>query len=205
MKKHDGIAKRARQLMEKHGVEYAAADGALFTNLRIILLVVYIYKLLMNLIYIFGAFYNRNASGYVIKAGVMTAVCISTAVMVAGGVMIFSKKLLYKFAGIIGMFLSLPVQLTAFSGIMRSSDGIRGQFFSMHFVPAVIMAAVLVWMLVIIIRAEHIENKYYKKVLDNLYAEHHEQIVSDGDKNVSDEDWGNFLENYDPSGYKKQF
>lgn len=201
MKKYDGIAKRAEQLQKKHGIIYATADGALFKNLRIALTIVYIYKLLMNLIYILAAFFTGNVN----SMWVMTAVCVSTAFMIAGQVMIYSKKLFLKFAGLICTFLSLPAQLIAFSDVMRSSDGIRSQFFLWHFAPAVIMTAISIWMLVIIIRAEHIKNKFYKKVLNNLYAEHHEQIIPDGNKNISDKDWEKFLESYEPGGYKKQF
>lgn len=205
MKKHANIALRAQQLEKKHGVYYHTADGKLFKYLRLSVLLVYIYKLLMNLIYIAGAFFMLSAENMSINVGVMTAVCASTAVMIAGAVAIYLKSLLFKFAGLVGLLVAQPMQLAAFAQVMRNGNAIRSQFYWMHLIPAVIILLLSAWMLYIIIHAEHIKNFYYKKVVSNLYAAHHSSLAGDGSQGVSDEEWEEFLKNYDPSDYKKQF
>lgn len=67
-----------------------------------------------------------------------------------------------------------------------------------HFAPLFVLVILMAVTTVIAVRARIKTEKQYKKVLDNLYA-----LYSLNSDDISDEQWEAFLEEYDPTDYKK--
>lgn len=204
MKKYDSIMRRVVEVEEKAGIVYARPDGALYRGLRTCFTLAYFYKLFMNLIYVGGSiFMHYDSETFVMATETVITVSICTAVMIIGWVLLYTKlKIIANFVSIV----ALPVQLTAFAGVMRDSLGqIRSQYYWMHLVPIIIMLLFAVWMLVIIFRARYLTNAQYKRIVGNLYDTYHEKISGDNPDGISDELWEDFLKNYDAHGYNQQF
>ena len=204
MKKYESIMRRVAEVEEKAGIVYARPGGALYRGLRTCYTLAYLYKLFMNLIYVGGSiFMHYDSKTFEIATETVVTVSLCTAVMIVGWVLLYTK--FKTVAGFVSV-ASLPVQLTAFAAVMRDSLGqIRSQYYWMHLVPIIIMLAFLVWMLVIIFRARYLTNAQYKRIVGNLYDTYYEKISGDNPDGISDEEWENFLKNYDPHGYNQQF
>ena len=91
--------------------------------------------------------------------------------------------------------------VVVFGSIMKDSLGGMGfkvSYFWRHFAPLLILVILMAVTTVIAVRARIKTEKQYKKVLDNLYA-----LYSLNSDDISDEQWEAFLEEYDPTDYKK--
>ncbi len=206
MKKYESIKNRVSQMEKKQGLIYATADSRIFKNFRLCLYLVYLYKLIMDLIYISGSLFMNIEAGRDIDVNVFNAICIFTAIMIIGRIFLYIKQNIFKIIGIICMVISLCGSVLTYSRFMVTAGSIRPAFYFMHLAPAILIFILSVWLLVIIIRAIYLYNSHYKSYVANLYQDYQQKHGNINDINCIDEsDWEEFLENYDPEIYKKQF
>ncbi len=205
MKKYESILKKAEQYEKKQGITYATANSPAFKNTRLCLYLVYLYKLVMNLIYISGVLFMFYEAGREFDSFTFTGICLFTALMIVGRFFVYMNKTVLKTAGLCVMLSSLVAQLVAFAPIMRGSGGIRPAFYYMHLVPAAIMAMLIVILLVIIFRAWYIRNSSYKKIVANLYEAYRSLNSNQSPETLDEDAWEEFLKTYDPEIYKNQF
>ncbi len=214
MKKHESIMRMVEKAEQKAGIVYARPNGALFKGIRTCYTLAYLYELFWSITFVGGALFMHYASQQhiiapvnyetdksIININVFITVCICTALIIVGWIFLYSKL---KTVGCIVSIPTLCVQLFSFRFYMGGAEGVRSQFYWMHLVPIVIMLLLLIWMLIIIFRAIYYTNTQYKRIVSNLYDKYHEKIV-DSRSGISDEEWEEFLENYDPHGYQQQF
>ena len=64
------------------------------------------------------------------------------------------------------------------------------------------MILLMVWMTVIAQRAKIKTDRMYKKVTENLFNMY--KVTDDESENISEEQWNDFLQNYNPDEYKGQ-
>lgn len=207
MKKHESIMNRVRFIEEKYGIKYAKTDGRLYRTLKIIYTLVWAYTIGINLLFLAGEML-MYAGTEKFKSVVIPVINISscTVVLIAGFVLLCTRL---KLIGGIASFVPLIFQVLAFGQMMTDDLGYMGfkaAFYWRHFVPAVVMAALLVWMTVIAVRATMKTDSQYKRIVGNIYQQYHVGIGQDGDTaGITDEQWDEFLKNYDPRDYKRQF
>lgn len=201
MKMQENLLKRVRMIEEKHGIIYAKKDGKLYNALNVLYILTFIYTMAVNFIYIMGLVMRLWVSEdikYSDYSNIFITVCGCTILLIVG--LIIKKFIIASSA------LTLPSALflmLTFSNISKDGTGIFGlanYYYFRHFIPLVLMIIFVVWMLIIALRADFKTKKQYKKVLDGLYT-----IFNNSGNELTDEQWQEFLNNYDPSNYKKLF
>ncbi len=199
MKMQESVLRRVRMVEEKHGITYAKTDGRLYKALRVSYTLLFIYTMGINLLFICGMLLTRlgtdNFKG-ILNSLITVIVC--TVLIIAGYVLSFTR-----FKLVSGILSVLPeiMLVVVFGSIMKDSLGVMGfkvSYFWRHFAPLLILVILMAVTTVIAVRARIKTEKQYKKVLDNLYA-----LYSLNSDDISDEQWEAFLEEYDPTDYKK--
>ena len=197
MKMQESVLRRVRMVEEKHGITYAKTDGRLYKALRVSYTLLFIYTMGINLLFICGMLLTRlgtdNFKG-ILNSLITVIVC--TVLIIAGYVLSFTR-----FKLVSGILSVLPEIMVVFGAIMKDSLGVMGfkvSYFWRHFAPLLILVILMAVTTVIAVRARFKTEKQYKKVLDNLYA-----LYSLNSDDISDEQWEAFLEEYDPTDYKK--
>lgn len=199
MKMQESVLRRVRMVEEKHGITYAKTDGRLYKALRVSYTLLFIYTMGINLLFICGMLITRlgtdNFKG-ILNSLITVIVC--TVLIIAGFCLSFTR---FKLAA--GLLSALPeiMLIVVFGALMKDSLGVMGfkvSYFWRHFAPLLILVILMAVTTVIAVRARIKTEKQYKKVLDNLYA-----LYSLNSDDISDEQWEAFLEEYDPTDYKK--
>ena len=199
MKMQESVLRRVRMVEEKHGITYAKTDGRLYKALRVSYTLLFIYTMGINLLFICGMLLTRlgtdNFKG-ILNSLITVIVC--TVFIIAGFCLSFTR---FKLAA--GLLSVLPeiMLIVVFGAIMKDSLGVMGfkvSYFWRHFAPLLILVILMAVTTVIAVRARFKTEKQYKKVLDNLY-----ELYSLNSDDISDEQWEAFLEEYDPTDYKK--
>lgn len=199
MKMYEGVLKRVRQVEEKNGIKYQKPDGKLFTALKVINIISFIWALIMNLLYIAGCLliysfeeHKEAFYGYVIPIAVCTVALIVALVLLK-----FRK---YLISGILNVVPSI-VMLILFGSISTDTFGFLGLaswYYWRHFAPLALIILTAFFMAYIAIRADYKLKKLYKKVTENIFNQYGN--VED----LSDEQWEEFLSNYDHEKFKLQ-
>lgn len=199
MKMQESVLRRVRMVEEKHGITYAKTDGRLYKALRVSYTLLFIYTMGINLLFICGMLVTKlgtdNFKG-ILNSLITVIVC--TVLIIAGFCLSFTR---FKLAA--GLLSALPeiMLIVVFGALMKDSLGVMGfkvSYFWRHFAPLLILVILMAVTTVIAVRARIKTEKQYKKVLDNLYA-----LYSLNSDDISDEQWEAFLEEYDPTDYKK--
>ena len=207
MKKYSGVLERVNQIEEKYGIKYAKPDGKLYKVLNIIYSVFWVYTLGINSLFILTMFFPKNIVAQSTKAyNAVIAVSVMTVALIVG--YIINRKKKYLAGGIVNGVSSV-FMLPFFANLTEDTLGIMGYKFSFywrHLIPLCVMIALIIWLTVLAVRAENIQNKRYKQVSENLFNMYSKSKIEDAD--ITDEEWDNFLKNYDPitnKMYYKQF
>ena len=201
MKMQESILRRVRMIEEKNGIKYAKTDGRLYKTLRVFYIIVFAYTMVINLLYIAGmAFVHGGTDAFKDIANSFISVCICTGLMIAGFVLSFFRfKLAAGIISVVPEIFLIPV----FGLELRDSLGFMGfkiSFFWRHLATLAILIILMTATTVIAVRAKVKTEKQYKKVTDNLY-----KLYKESGADLSDEQWEEFLANYDPTDYKKLF
>ena len=199
MKMQESVLRRVRMVEEKHGITYAKTDGRLYKALRVSYTLLFIYTMGINLLFIFGMLLTRlGTDNFKSILNSLITVIVCTVLIIAGYVLSFTR-----FKLVSGILSVLPeiMLVVVFGAIMKDSLGVMGfkvSYFWRHFAPLLILVILMAVTTVIAVRARFKTEKQYKKVLDNLY-----ELYSLNSDDISDEQWEAFLEEYDPTDYKK--
>ncbi len=201
MKMQENVLKRVRMVEDKYGINYAKIDGKLYKSLKIIYIVLFAYTMGINLLYMLGMLlvYGGTENFTAIQNTLIT-VSVCTGFIIAGFVLFFFKFKLT--AGILSVIPEILLILS-FGDVMKDTLGLWGykySFYWRHLAPLALMIIVMIWLTVIAVRARIKTEKQYKKVTDNLF-----EIYNNTASDISDEQWNEFLANYDPSDYSKLF
>ena len=200
MKMYDGVLKRVKQIEAKNGIIYATPDKNWFKAIKIIGIIAFSWTFLMNLFYAAGSLmiYSAKENPEAVYGNILPIIAC-TGVLIAGLVLCCCKK--YLLSAILSSAASVVI-LVLITPISTDSLGFLGMqswYYWRHLGPLAIIIIATVIMAIIAVRAELKVKKLYKKVVDNLFIQY-------GDvSQLSDEQWDEFLQNYDPQIYKRQF
>ena len=202
----ESILKRVYKMEEKYNIHYAKKDGKAYSCARVMYFVFNIWAAIFACIVAIGFLINRT----VFKSGDSAytqytkwiVICFSlAAVLIIGAVFNGLKKPVFTFvssatAGVYGIIFFSTV-------INPDPDGLLGlsfRYYWAHFVPLAALIICSLIMLIIGLRQWAILRKEYKTVSERLYEEYRKNADE-----VDEEQWQEFLNNYNPTGYKKQF
>ena len=201
MKMQESVLRRVRMVEEKNGIKYAKTDGKLYKTLRVLYTLAFIYTMGINLLFISGMLLIYGGTDKM--AGILNSlisVCVCTVLIIAGYALSFFR---FKLAAGIISIISEIVLIPVFGAVMRDSLGVFGfavSFYWRHLIPLIVLIILMTATTLIAVRARLKTEKLYKKVTDNLY-----EIYQSRGKELTDEDWEEFLRNFDPTDYKKLF
>lgn len=201
MKMHESVLRRVRMVEEKNGIKYAKTDGKLYKTLRVLYTIAFIYTMGINLLFIAGmllVYGGTDKISGVLNSLISVSVC--TAIIIAGYVLSYFRfKLSAGIVSIIPEIFLIPV----FGAVMRDSLGILGfaaSFYWRHLIPLALLVILMTATTVIAVRERLKTEKLYRKVTDSLY-----EIYQSSGAELTDKDWEEFLNNFDPTDYKKLF
>ena len=199
MKMQESILRRVRAVEEKNGIKYAKTDGRLYKTLRVFYIILFAYTTAVNLLYIVGMTYvylGTDNFKNVVNSIVTVSIC--TALIAVGFVLSFFRfKLAAGIISIVPEIFLIPVFGIALSDSLGFL-GFKASFYWRHFAPLALLVILMIFTTVIAVRARIKTEKQYKKVTDNLY-----KLYRQNGNDISDEQWEQFLNNYDPTDYKK--
>ena len=202
MKKFDGVLKRVRALEEKKGIKYAKPDGKLFKTLKVFYIIAFAYTMAINLLFVLAMFVKVEAELATMSDvfNYILSVSVCSVLIIAG--LVFSKFKLHLTAGLLSVMPSvflIPVYAIPLREDINGILGLKYSFYYKHGIPLFLMILFMSWMTVIAKRAEVKTDRMYKKVTENLFKMY---AVAEGEaENLSEEQWDEFLRNYNPDDY----
>ena len=201
MKMQESVLRRVRMIEEKNGIKYAKTDGKLYKTLRVLYIITFAYTMAINLLFIAGMLLVYGGTdNFKNVANSLISVCICTAVIIAGFVLSFFR---FKFAAGVMSIAPEIFLIPVFGAVMKDDLGFMGftaSFFWRHFAPLALLVILMTATTVIAVRARFKTEKQYKKVTENLY-----KLYQSTGGDISDDQWEEFLKEYDPTDYKKLF
>lgn len=201
MKMQESVLRRVRMIEEKNGIKYAKTDGKLYKTLRVLYIITFAYTMAINLLYIAGMLLVYGGTdNFKNVVNSLISVCVCTAVIIAGFVLSFFR---FKFAAGVMSIAPEIFLIPVFGAVMKDDLGFMGftaSFFWRHFAPLALLVILMTVTTVIAVRARIKTEKQYKKVTENLY-----KLYQSTGGDISDDQWEEFLKEYDPSDYKKLF
>lgn len=201
MKMQESVLRRVRMIEEKNGIKYAKTDGKLYKTLRVLYIITFAYTMAINLLFIAGMLLVYGGTdNFKNVANSLISVCICTAVIIAGFVLSFFR---FKFAAGVMSIAPEIFLIPVFGAVMKDDLGFMGftaSFFWRHFAPLALLIILMTATTVIAVRARIKTEKQYKKVTENLY-----KLYQSTGGDISDDQWEEFLKEYDPTDYKKLF
>lgn len=201
MKMQESVLRRVRMIEEKNGIKYAKTDGKLYKTLRVLYIITFAYTMAINLLYIAGMLLVYGGTdNFKNVVNSLISVCVCTAVIIAGFVLSFFR---FKFAAGVMSIAPEIFLIPVFGAVMKDDLGFMGftaSFFWRHFAPLALLIILMTATTVIAVRARIKTEKQYKKVTENLY-----KLYQSTGGDISDDQWEEFLKEYDPTDYKKLF
>ena len=201
MKMQESVLRRVRMIEEKNGIKYAKTEGKLYKTLRVLYIITFAYTMAINLLYIAGMLLVYGGTdNFKNVVNSLISVCVCTAVIIAGFVLSFFR---FKFAAGVMSIAPEIFLIPVFGAVMKDDLGFMGftaSFFWRHFAPLALLVILMTATTVIAVRARIKTEKQYKKVTENLY-----KLYQSTGGDISDDQWEEFLKEYDPTDYKKLF
>ena len=206
MKKYEGVLERVRILEEKRGISYAKTDGKLYKTLKVLFTIFFSYTFIMNLMFIMSMFLLPVIQNVKLSdvMNLIITVSVCSVLALTGFILTYCRK--YLVGGILTalpMLFSIPSFALPLMDDLNGFLGFKISFYWRHFGPIVVTSALIIWMTVIAVRANTKTDRMYKKVCENLFNIYK---ISEGEvENITEEQWTEFLANYNPNDYKGQF
>ncbi len=201
MKMYYGVLQRVKRLEEKNGIHYATCEGKLYKTLKVFYIIAFAYGMAINLLFLLGMLFMGINSAKEAYYYILTPTVCSV-LLIAGFVLTLKKV---HIAGGILSAISAIVLAVFFIPLMEGDyvNSLQPQYYWRHLAPMAIILITGVTMSFIGISAKSKLKKMYNKVVENIYNTY-KVNVADGE-DISEEQWEEFLENFDPNDYNNQF
>ncbi len=203
MKKYDGVLKRVRDIEFKRGISYAKTDGKLYKRLKLLFILAFAYTLAVNFLIEVGIYLNQSISSMSLMKEYLTTVTVLLILLITGFIFTMFKNCILNLLGsTVTVISALSVFITHYTFYLNNNLFILGEksvvfpFITKHVISLFILLTSVIWMSIITVRAEVRTNRLYVKVTENLYNMYN--IKADESGNMTDEQWEEFLKNYNP-------
>lgn len=205
MKKNQKILNRIEFLGNKYKNEPARTDGKLFKSLKVFYIISFAYysfiSLMVSLLMILHLTDSEGISKEVLKnyLSYEGTTCVFFVITIIAFILFCIK---FKLTGLIMNIVAQPVFVILEASFFKGNDfsrlNLHADFYWKHFIPALLIFAVSVFLAVIVIRERLYISREYKKITERAYGE-----FKRGNDTLSEEEWNEFLENYDPQSQSK--
>jgi len=205
LKKNQKILDRIEFLGNKYKNAPARTDGKLFKALKVFYIIFFAYysfiSLMVSLLMILHLTDSEGISKEVLKYHLSYegTTCVFFVITIISFVLFFVK---FKLTGLIMNIVTQPVFVILEARFFKGNDfsrlNLHADYYWKHFIPALLIFAVSVFMAVIVIRERLYISREYKKITERAYGE-----FKRGNDTLSEEEWNEFLENYDPRSQSK--
>ncbi len=205
MKKNQKILNRIEFLGNKYKNEPARTDGKLFKSLKVFYIISFAYysfiSLMVSLLMILHLTDSEGISKEVLKnyLSYEGTTCVFFVITIIAFILFCVK---FKLTGLIMNIVAQPVFVILEARFFKGNDfsrlNLHADYYWKHFIPALLIFAVSVFMAVIVIRERLYISREYKKITERAYGE-----FKRGNDTLSEEEWNEFLENYDPQSQSK--
>lgn len=202
MKYYEGVLQRVRKLEEKNAIFYARPNGKLYNVFKVIYIIAFVYGNFNTLAYLLGMLVRYGGFLNEFFADTLTpAICLL--LMIAGFVLLLKKVHIVS-----AFFNVIPATVLIFFFRHRlldkfTIDSVNPKFYWRHLIPLILVIICAAWLVGIAVRAELRTRSQYTRVTENLYNLYKVNVV--GGEEISEEQWDEFLQKYDPFTYKPQF
>ncbi len=206
MKMQESILKRVYKMEQKHNISYARKDGKAYSCCRALFFVFAAWAAFFAVILTMGMLIDRGAfeagsSEYILITQKMVGSLCIALLLAVGAVFNALKKPVFTFVpsvavGVYGIvFFALAINFDP-----NMFLGLPFKYYWAHLIPLIGVMICSIVMFVIGVRQWAILRKEYKNVSERLYEEYRASADE-----LDEEQWENFLNNYTPNSYKKQF
>ena len=212
LKKNPNILERLKIKEEKAGIRRLSVGSAWGKTCKVVYIISFVYAFFIKLIYMLSTYFQAS---YVIKntgyenltshqlsqyADVKNSLLL---VGIATTLLIASLVLLCKRIFVVALSINTAVTVTlCVHFAFRMSEtletyGLASSYTYYHLVPLALLFVTGTVYCIIGIRNKVLEDKAYIAFVDRLYQNHSKEI-----ENLTDEEWEEFLSNYDPRDYR---
>ena len=205
MKLQQNVLKHVYKMDEKYNIRYAKKDVKAFSYCRVLVFIFAIWASFFAFVLSMGFLIQRGAfeqgtSAYIQYTKFMVSCFSVMGLLAVCTVLAGFKKAVFSAA--FGLAASVYGSVFFASIIDRSPNGFFGlpyKYYWAHLLPLAVVAVCAVIMAVIAVREQIILRGEYKKVSNRLYEEYSKMA-----EDLSEEQWEEFLTNYNPRKDKKQ-
>lgn len=192
---NETILKQVRKSEEKYNVRYAKKDGALFNGLRTAFFIAFAFAAVFTVFVILQPWANDGVK-YESAATLPTLY----AFLIAGALGVVFNLFKISLGTLVCTLPTGVFAVVEFAKLLPDPNGIfflNLKFYWAHLIPVSALIVCAVVMVVIEFRAKHILKRGYEKISKRIYEEY-----ALGAENLSEEEWEEFLKNYDPRPQK---
>lgn len=193
---NETILAQVRKSEYKYNYNYAKKDGSLYTGLRTVFIIAFVFAAVFALFVALQPWVNDG-----VKYESASAVPMIYTFLISGVLAVVFSLFRISVATVV---LSVPTGIAVlleFAKLLPDPNvflGINVKFYWAHLAPILTLVFCAVFMLVIELRANRILKQNYTKIANRIYEEY-----SSHAENLSEEEWEEFLKNYDPRPSKK--
>lgn len=203
MKYISNIADRVRAAENRAAIIYARTDGKLYKWLRWLYIFSMFISVVMSLLYIGGRASHlheitslklqilSSADIEIVKTSILTIGICTLVWIIAVILLIFKAEIVSCLMTIASGIVSCATLIAASKDTSQFNQGINENFWYRHFIPFILAAFFIIWLLIIKLRAEFNFRRAYINMVNRIYAQYHTEDLSEAD-------WESFLKNYDP-------
>lgn len=201
MKRYDGVLKRVRELEWKYGIAYPRPNEKPYKIMRFFYVIFFLWTNIMNVMHI-GSIWIKSTESesimtdfgdatYFIGACTITLI-IAYVLRLLNNVYCHIGSFVLTLASGIGLLLTYAPWFEDLTGLF----GYKIDFYWRHIAPIVLMVILLGILVYIYVNSEIKTERTYNKVIEALYDKY--GTDSEGVAKLTDGQWEEFIENYDP-------
>ncbi len=205
MKMHKGVLKKVKAVQEKRGIAYTDTESVAYKWVKIIYILSFSYATFTNVSVIIGALmkaaaFEEGFGAFISQKSVEYATVISGALLIIAGFIALLKKL---------HEIALPLNLVPCVWLIfyykstladeLTLDRVYTKYYWRHLAPLALTALLALWLCFIGIRENLRLKRDYTKITEQIYTACKKNLKTD---QITEAEWADFLENYDPENYK---
>ena len=190
MKMYSNILEKVRLYEEKRGIVYAKTDGKLYKGLKVFYILLFVYTIVMNSLFLLGSFLSETVFNN-LKNAVYTVLGLSVLLIASLIIMKFKNTVWANFVSAVLNILSCVGLGITFGMLLQDVIGFKISFYWRHLAPLCLMVIMTVALTVIALKAIFKTQKTYKKIVENIYTTY----TASEETILSDEQWEEVLKN----------
>lgn len=212
LKKNPNILERLKIKEEKAGVRRLSVDSAFGKTCKVVYIISFVYALCIKLIYMLSTYFQAS---YVIKntgyenltahqlsqysdvKNSLLLVGIGAVLLIAALILLCKRIFAFSLPINAAVTVTLCVHFAFRMSETLETYGLASSYTYYHLAPLALLLISSTVYCIIGIRNKVLEDKAYTAFVDRLYENHSKEI-----ENLTDEEWEEFLSNYDPRDYR---